>query len=89
MRKWSPTFMFGALASYEGWVEKTQLANYIRAILGDINRWLSSPVPALFLISKKRFFLLSGLVQVKAVNSKEEMTDKQKSGLRGRGQGGC
>lgn len=89
MRKWSPTFMFGALASYEGWVEKTQLANYIRAILGEINRWLSSPVPALFLISKKRFFLLSCLVQVKAVNSKEEMTDKQKSGLRERGQGGC
>lgn len=88
MRKWSPTFMFGALASYEGWVEKTQLANYIRAILGDINRWLSSPVPALFLIST-RCFLLSCLVQVKAVNSKEEMTDKQKSGLRERGQGGC
>lgn len=80
--------MFGALASYEGWVEKAQLANYIRAILGDINRWLSSPVPALFLIST-RCFLLSCLVQVKAVNSKEEMTDKQKSGLRGRGQGGC
>lgn len=80
--------MFGALASYEGWVEKTQLANYIRAILGDINRWLSSPVPALFLIST-RCFLLSCLVQVKAVNSKEEMTDKQKSRLRERGQGGC
>lgn len=80
--------MFGALASYEGWVEKTQLANYIRAILGDINRWLSSPVPALFSIST-RCFLLSCLVQVKAVNSKEEMTDKQKRGLRGRGQGGC
>lgn len=80
--------MFGALASYEGWVGKTQLANYIRAILGDINRWLSSPVPALFLIST-RCFLLSCLVQVKAVNSKEEMTDKQKRGLRGRGQGGC
>lgn len=80
--------MFGALASYEGWVEKTQLANYIRAILGEINRWLSSPVPALFLISS-RCFLLSCLVQVKAVNSTEEMTDKQKSGLRGRGQGGC
>lgn len=47
--------MFGALASYEGWVETTQLANYIRAILGDINRWLSSPVPALFLISKGDF----------------------------------
>lgn len=80
--------MFGALASYESWVEKTQLANYIRAILGDINRWLSSPVPALFLIST-RCFLLSCLVQVKAITSKEEMTDKQKSGLRGRGQGGC
>lgn len=80
--------MFGALASYEGWVEKTQLANYIRAILGDINRWLSSPVPALFLIST-RCFLLCCLVQVKATDSKEEMTDKQKSGLRGRGQGGC
>lgn len=80
--------MFGALASYEGWVEKTQLANYIRAILGDINRWLSSPAPALFLIST-RCFLLSCLVQVKAITSKEEMTDKQKSGLRGRGQGGC